>query len=123
MRLPIHKSLDGFRVTNENFPETNPGDQHGLFRVIYLSKNDILNVMSSGSNPDYSEWEHVSVSLPHRCPTWEEMCYIKELFWSVSETVIQFHPKKSEYKNDHQFCLHLWKRIGVDHQLPPQGHV
>ena len=28
-------------------------------------------------------WEHVSVSLPDRCPTWEEMCRVKDLFWDA----------------------------------------
>ena len=26
-------------------------------------------------------WEHVSVSLARRCPTWEEMCMVKDIFW------------------------------------------
>ena len=25
-------------------------------------------------------WDHVSVSLADRCPTWAEMCFIKDLF-------------------------------------------
>ncbi len=29
---------------------------------------------------DGAGWEHVSVSLKGRCPTWNEMCWIKELF-------------------------------------------
>src|SRR5690349_6482303 len=29
-------------------------------------------------------WEHVSISIPSedRCPTWEEMCFVKDLFWN-----------------------------------------
>lgn len=46
-------------------------------------------------------WDHVSVSLPNRCPNWPEMCFIKDLFFKEDETVIQFHPKKSSYKNIH----------------------
>lgn len=26
-------------------------------------------------------WEHVSVSLRNRCPTWDEMCLVKDIFW------------------------------------------
>lgn len=40
-------------------------------------------------------WEHVSVSLSNRCPTWEEMCMVKDIFWGEDECVIQFHPPKS----------------------------
>ena|SRR3990167_5868652 len=64
-------------------------------------------------------WEHVSVSLATRCPTWAEMAWIKSLFWSDDETVIQFHPPKSEYVNFHPFCLHLWRPLGVEIVLPP----
>ena len=61
----------------------------------------------------------MSVSNQVRCPTWGEMCQVKELFWRDDETVVQFHPAKSEYVNDHSYCLHLWKQTGVDFVLPP----
>lgn len=68
---------------------------------------------------DEEGWEHVSVTLHkmgkkklevvHRTPTWQEMCFVKDVFWGEEEEVIQFHPKKAEYVNVHDFCLHLWK--------------
>ena len=76
-----------------------------------------MAVISSG--PD-SEWEHVSVSLPARCPTWDEMQRVKELFWSDDETVLQFHPERSEYRNIHPFCLHMWRHKQANHPLPPR---
>lgn len=54
-------------------------------------------------------WEHVSVSLKMRCPKWEEMCYIKQLFWDDSDAVMQLHPPKADYVNNHPFCLHMWR--------------
>jgi hypothetical protein len=95
------------------------GADYGMFECSY--KGQRLRMMSSGSTN--GQWEYVSVSAPDRCPTWEEMCFVKDLFWSGSETVIQFHPKKSEYVNTHENCLHLWKRVGVDEKLPPQNFV
>jgi hypothetical protein len=74
-----------------------------------------LQVMSSGSG----EWEHVSVSLPDRCPTWEEMCRVKGLFWRDDEAVIQIHPPKDIHINHHPFCLHLWRNCGSELMLPP----
>ncbi len=62
-------------------------------------------------------WEHVSVTInpchknATRCPTWEEMCFIKDQFWNDEEEVIQIHPKKSDYVNAYEFCLHLWRKI------------
>jgi hypothetical protein len=67
------------------------------------------------------KWEHVSISLPgqNRCPTWLEMCNMKNLFWREDETVIQYHPAKKDYINFHSFVLHLWLPIGVDFPKPP----
>ena len=64
-------------------------------------------------------WEHVSVSLPDRCPTWGEMCAVKDIFWQRQECVMQLHPSEDEYVNCHPFCLHLWKPIDERIPRPP----
>lgn len=61
---------------------------------------------------DGAGWEHVSVSLPNRCPEWGEMCRIKRIFWDEEDAVIQIHPPKSEYVDNHPYCLHLWRKAG-----------
>ena len=63
---------------------------------------------------DTDGWEHVSVVMKDvdrytYTPSWDEMCYVKNLFWRDDETVVQYHPAKSEYVNVHENCLHLWK--------------
>ena len=68
-------------------------------------------------------WEHVSVSLKNRCPTWEEMSLIKNIFWGEEECVIQYHPPETVYINNHPYCLHLWKKIGSDFETPPKKLV
>ena len=68
---------------------------------------------------DGKGWDHVSVSTQDRCPTWNEMCWVKDLFFSSSEVVVQYHPAKKEYINSHVFCLHLWKPHGVELPTPP----
>jgi len=68
-------------------------------------------------------WEHASVSLRKRCPTWDEMCDIKDIFWGKDETVVQYHPPETEYVNNHPYCLHLWKKIGEEPELPPSIFV
>lgn len=75
--------------------------------------------------PAVAGWEHVSVSLPHRCPTWDEMCYVKALFWEPRDAVVQIHPPESEYVNSHPYCLHLWRPVGGEFPRPPSvlvGH-
>ncbi len=66
-------------------------------------------------------WEHVSVSVPgtQRCPTWEEMDFVKDFFWTDSETVMQLHVPRADQVNDHPYCLHLWRPLGDTIPVPP----
>ena len=64
-------------------------------------------------------WEHVSVSLPNRTPSWKQMCFIKSMFWDEEDAVVQFHPPASEYVNHHPHCLHLWRSTGETMPRPP----
>lgn len=63
-------------------------------------------------------WEHVSVSLEKHIPSWDEMNFVKGLFWDETDTVIQFHPPKKVYVNNHPRTLHLWRKIGNVFELP-----
>lgn len=76
---------------------------------------EILRCMIS----DGEGWEHVSVSLRHRCPTWEEMCFVKSMFWNAEECVMQLHPPLSEWINNHPYCLHLWRPTETTIPQPP----
>lgn len=62
-----------------------------------------------GENED--GWEHVSVSpYDHsKMPTWDEMCAIKDIFFDDEELALQFHPRRSQYINLMENCLHLWR--------------
>jgi hypothetical protein len=91
-------------------------EQDGMNGVFWpVFQNRTLKVVVS----DGGEWDHVSVSCENRCPNWAEMCFVKELFFEDDETVVQFHPKKSEYVNNHPYCLHLWRKQDGEHELPP----
>lgn len=68
---------------------------------------------------DGAGWEHVSVSTRDRVPTWQQMCWVKDLFWDAEDAVIQFHPPKSEYVNCHPYTLHLWRPVGIGFPRPP----
>ena len=76
-------------------------------------------VLASEDKVDGFEWEHVSVALTDhrgkylkRLPTWDEMTFIKELFWDDQDCVIQIHPPRSEYVNLNPWVLHLWRGTG-----------
>lgn len=54
-------------------------------------------------------WDHVSVSTQHRCPTWDEMEFVKREFFHPHETAMQLHVPPSDHVNIHPYCLHLWR--------------
>jgi hypothetical protein len=106
---PVYKSDDSY-------------GNNGLFIIPYQKKN-ILQYRTLASNG--LEWEHVSISLslPNRkmvirCPSWEEMCYIKSLFWDEEDCVVQYHPSKDQYVNRHPYVLHLWRPINQKIPIP-----
>lgn len=68
---------------------------------------------------DQMGWEHVSVSCKSRTPTWAEMSYVKDLFWDEEDAVMQLHPPRSTWVNNHPHCLHLWRPLGASIPLPP----
>jgi len=74
----------------------------------------ILRVIASKE----AGFEHVSVSLFNRCPVWDEMCFIKNLFFEDEEECIQYHPKKSEYVNLHPHCLHIYRPVDFEYPRP-----
>ncbi|MBQ1779302.1 MAG: hypothetical protein IIZ93_14200 [Acidaminococcaceae bacterium] len=68
-------------------------------------------------------WDHVSVSLISRCPTWGEMCDIKNFFFREDEVCVEYHPSKSNYVNIHKHCLHLWRPQDQELPVPPVSYV
>jgi len=88
-------------------------DKGGAFRIPFQGR-ELYVIASHGG-----AWSHVSVSLENRCPNWKEMCFIKDLFFDAEECVIQYHPPKSQYINDHSFVLHLWRPHHEIIPMPP----
>lgn len=93
---------------------------NGLFFLRDSHENIYLCIASDQGFPGQPAWEHVSVTLRNqeRTPTWEEMCFIKSVFWNENDTVLQYHPAKSEYVDYSPWCLHLWRPIGIDFPKP-----
>jgi hypothetical protein len=114
MRKPFPPQVEAARI-RKGAMGSKSGEGYGAFTFTNKSGKS-LAVIAIGS--DDTGWEHVSVSLKHRTPTWEEMCFIKDLFWGPEEEVVQFHPPRSEYVNCHPHCLHLWRHVD-GHKIPP----
>jgi len=102
------RSRYGRHATDESY------GNNGAFVVpLKTNKQTVFVIASDGGG-----WEHVSVSRQDRCPTWAEMCEVKDLFFGSDEWVLQYHPAASDYVNVHPFCLHLWRPIGADFPKP-----
>jgi hypothetical protein len=108
---------DKFRLTSGHYGSPAGSGNNGAFFVPSQNKNSYMDFTVIAS--DEGGWEHVSVSLKSRCPTWAEMCYIKATFWDDDDCVLQFHPPQTDYINCHPFCLHLWRPVGRDVETPP----
>lgn len=97
------------------------GEDWGLFRVFVGGKSFLVIVSCQGG------WEHVSVSPMSRtrktCPTWEEMCEVKRMFFYPEECCVEYHPPESEYVNNHELCLHIWRPVGGGIPRPPKEFV
>lgn len=112
--------VENYRIRSGDFKSLT-GEHFGAFYIESpkSGRAPLRCIVDDGTNPEFPGWEHVSVSLENRTPSWDEMQFIKTLFWDDEETVLQFHPKKSKYKNQHPYVLHLWRQVGINHPLPP----
>lgn len=102
---------------------SDPGDTFGAFLIPGPCGTDLKIIASSGDASVGVDWEHVSVSCRNRCPNWQEMCFVKSLFWHAEETVMQLHPPQSQWINQHPYCLHLWRPLNHAIPLPPAETV
>lgn len=93
---------------------------HGMFQIpIRGSKRPLRVIASAGHAPGGHGWDHVSVSLPGRCPTWAEMDEVKRLFFHPHEIAMQLHPNESEHISNHPYCLHIWRPVDAEIPKPP----
>ena len=63
-------------------------------------------------------WDHISVSLRNRTPTWEEMDRMKRLFFEDWEVAMQLHVPVDQHVNFHPYCLHLWRPHSLTFPIP-----
>jgi hypothetical protein len=105
------KCPEKYRVQVAGYPR---GDDRNGYFVIPLKHGQQVRVIAS----DGMGWEHVSVSRKDRPPLWDEMCQVKALFWGDEDCVIEYHPPRSQYVNNHPNCLHLWRPIGIELPMP-----
>jgi hypothetical protein len=103
------------RVTKGEWSSRVGSGPNGMFLLRRSPRHPKLKVIISNG----MGWEHASVSAQGRTPTWDEMQYIKEMFWEPEDVVMQLHPPESEYMNFHRYCLHLWRPLEEEIPTPP----
>lgn len=125
--LKIPGKLERRRVTSGPMGSDTSHGANGAFVLQHMGQS-LTIIVSNGD--DWADcgypppaWEHVSVSCLGRCPTWEEMDYVKRLVWEPDDVAIQLHVAESDHVNYHPTCLHMWRPIGVDLPLPPGSTV
>jgi hypothetical protein len=111
--------INRHRVRSGQFSSDESYGFNGLFEFALAGEPRRIRVIAS----DGVGWQHVSVSFgagSKTCPSWELMCRIKDLFFEPEDCVVQFHPPRSQYVNNHPRCLHLWRCIdGSTFPTPP----
>jgi len=109
-----------YRIKTGRSASTSAFGNNGAFEIPPIrGKRKFFCIVSDGAGR-----EHVSIHIYDgkymHTPEWSEMCHIKELFWDREDVVIQYHPRESEYVNNHPFVLHLWRPTGeVTVPTPP----
>jgi hypothetical protein len=134
MRFPLADAAEKGRVTGPRDPFASAfGEREGMF---YLrspaASRPTLRVIfggepagwdAAGYPPPFFEHASVVVVGEVRCPTWEEMAFVKATFWADDECVVQYHPPAAVRVNFHPTCLHLFRPVGVALPLPPAAAV
>lgn len=95
-----------------------------VFNIMQMGNNFIYALVKlpdcgtctllAGNNEDGMEHVSVSPRKKFRIPSWDDMCVLKDICWNDEEEVYQIMPKKSQYVNIVENCLHLWKPIGKE---------
>jgi hypothetical protein len=120
MRKSLPEKLEQGRVRHGYLATDEADGAYGAFMVQGPCGAELRIIAAPGRRPMEHGWEHVSVSIERRPPNWQEMAFVKDLFWNEDECVVQFHPPKDAHVNNHPHCLHLWRHATKIIELPPE---
>ena len=114
--------LEGYRANGE------PGTRLGWWKLPGPLGMSLFVVCSDGSDWPAAglpgeAWEHVSVSTNTRTPTWREMEWVRDLFFTDDELVLQYSVPRAKHINKHEFVLHMWRPTVTEIPLPPPACV
>ena len=114
MKPSPNRELERCRVRSGPLASDATAGNNGLFRVVSSLGTVLAVIVSDGGG-----WDHASVSLPDRCPDWDEMCEVRDLVFLPDEWTMQLHPPKAENISCHPYCLHIWRPQAAEIPTPP----
>jgi hypothetical protein len=112
------KVPEEFRFFKKNHPlsTTKLAGNNGTFVIPHYRIPGYTMIVQA---TDVNDWEHIYVQVvgrrhknkATRYPTYEEMKWIKELFWGKDDLVLQYFAKDWDYTNASidPYVLHLWR--------------
>jgi hypothetical protein len=111
----MFKVPNEFRMRHGNMRSNDDYGNNGVF-IVHLNGVAVTCIAS-----DTDGWEHVSMSIPSRSPTYDEMERIKTVFWGNNPVVVIFmrhRPKNDLYVETR---VGLWRNIAGDlTAIPPE---
>lgn len=115
--------VEHWRITSGRLASDASAGRNGAFSLPHRrdAESRYAVIVSDGGG-----WDHVSVHVmrmtaedsENRTPEWEDMAYLKQVFFLSSECVVQFHPATERYINQHPHTLHLWRPQNVNLPQP-----
>jgi len=114
VRAKLHPRLKLARIRHPW--ATDDSDQNGAFEIAAPTGRRPIIIASNDGG-----WDHISVSVrgTDGTPTWDEMCFVKDLFFEPEEPAYQYHPPHSKYVNVHPGTLHIWRPQHEKMPMPP----
>jgi hypothetical protein len=128
MRRKPSRQLERCRIVSGPIKSDASYGNNGAFEIHVAAEGGALDTILCVVASDGGDWDHVSVHAIGgngyaRCPTWEEMDYVRLLFFHPEEWVIQYHVPTDRNINVHKYTLHMWRPQGEKVPIPPSWMV
>lgn len=69
------------------------------------------------------DWDHVSVSLATKTPTYQDMKMVRRIFFKDDEWALEYHPPPKDYISVNDNVLHMWRPQSGTIPTPPKYMV
>jgi hypothetical protein len=94
MRAVLPDKLQAARIKTGQFASRPEDGGYGAFRLMGPCGEELVIIACAAAvdDADAEGWEHVSISTKRRNPNWQEMSFVKDLFWDDEECVRAIPP-------------------------------